>query len=54
VQLDPGESRKVTVTTEPRAMEVWDEAAHKWTRPQGTYRMMVGGSSEQLPLTAAF
>jgi beta-glucosidase len=56
VELDPGASRSVTVQVQPLAMEVWDEAAHKWAQPSGTYRILAGGSSDSkdLPLNATF
>ena len=56
VELDPGASRTVTVEAQPLALEVWDAAAHKWSAPAGTYRVMAGGSSDsaELPLTATF
>jgi len=54
VELDAGESRVVTVKLEALAMSVWDEAAHKFVRPGGSYSVMVGGSSAELPLTGTF
>ena len=54
VELAPGESRAVTVTTEPLTMSVWDEAAKKFVTPTGRYKVMVGGSSAELPLAAGF
>jgi len=50
VELAPGESRELTVPTEALAMSVWDEGAKKFVRPAGEYKLMVGGSSQELPL----
>jgi beta-glucosidase len=52
VMLEAGESKQVTVKLEPLAMSVWDVKKQQWVKPTGEYRVMVGGSSEQLPLTA--
>jgi beta-glucosidase len=52
VDLAPGESRTVTMDVDPLYLSVWDEAAKQWTRPAGEYRVMAGGSSVDLPLTA--
>jgi beta-glucosidase len=46
VPLAAGESKTVTVALEPRAMSVWDETTHAWSRPTGTYGVMVGASSD--------
>jgi beta-glucosidase len=52
VDLAPGESKTLRVAIDPLYLSIWDEAAHKWVRPQGPVKMMVGGSSAELPLTA--
>jgi beta-glucosidase len=50
VELAPGESRKLHVAIDPLYLSVWDEAGHKWVRPEAGVKMMVGGSSADLPL----
>jgi beta-glucosidase len=50
VELAVGESKTVTMEVDPLYLSIWDEAAKKWTRPAGEYRVMAGGSSEDLPL----
>jgi len=50
VALEPGESRTVTVDLDERAFSIW--AASGWTVTPGCYRVHVGGSSVDLPLTA--
>jgi len=54
VSLEAGESRSLTVPTEALAMSVWDESAKKFEKPTGVYRVMVGGSSAELPLEGTF
>jgi beta-glucosidase len=50
VELKPGESKDVTVTAEPLFLSVFDAQSHNWQRPAGSYEVMVGGSSDHLPL----
>ena len=50
VKLAPGEEQRVTVAIAPQMLMVWDEATKAWRRPAGEYRVMVGGSSAELPL----
>jgi beta-glucosidase len=52
VRLAAGESKAVHLTIDPTYLSVWDEAAKKFVRPSGSYHVMVGGSSAELPLTA--
>jgi beta-glucosidase len=54
VELAPGEAKTLTVSTEELAMSVWDETAHKFTMTPGAYKVMVGGSSVELPLVGGF
>jgi len=54
VELAAGESKSLTVPTESLTMSVWDEAAKKFERPAGVYKVMVGGSSAELPLEGTF
>ena len=53
VPLNAGESKDVTVTIEPLFLSVFDVPNHAWRRPAGSYEVMVGGSSDSLPLTDA-
>jgi beta-glucosidase len=50
VFLKPGETKQVHLTMAPRALSYYDTAAHRWTSPAGTYRILVGTSSRDLPL----
>ncbi len=53
VKLAPGESKTVSVAVEPKYLSIWDEAAAGWKLVPGSYTFMVGGSSQDLPLTKA-
>ena len=54
VWLDPGQSRRVRVTVDPRSashpLGIWDSAAQRWTVPAGSYRVQVGRSATDLLL----
>ena len=52
IALKPGESRRVTIATEPRVLASWDEAAHGWRIAGGTYRVSIGRSATDAALTA--
>ena len=46
VALKPGESRRVTLTADPRLLADWDVAGHRWKRAAGRYQLFVGRSAE--------
>ncbi len=50
VKLNPGESKDVAVELDPLFLSIFDTARHVWLRAPGDYTIMVGGSSESLPL----
>jgi beta-glucosidase len=50
--LAPGQRRTVTLTLPESALQTWS-AGRGWRTPAGTYRVHVGPSSRNLPLTAA-
>lgn len=52
VYLRPGERRHVRLTLDRRAFAMWDSAAQQWTTVSGRYRVSVGDSSRDLPLSA--
>ena len=52
VNLAPGASHQVSLTLDPRAFAYWDTARHDWKVAHGEYRILVGGSSQDLPLKA--
>ena len=51
IELEPGASEEVEITLDERALAYWDEATDAWTTAPGTYEILVGTSSEDLPLT---
>jgi beta-glucosidase len=50
VKLGPGESKDVSVEADSLFLSVFDKTHHAWSRPPGDYTIMVGGSSDSLPL----
>jgi beta-glucosidase len=52
VQLKAGESKQVEVTIDRLFLSVYDENKSAWKLVPGNYAFMVGGSSQDLPLTA--
>jgi beta-glucosidase len=50
VFLRPGETKQVRLTIVPRAFSYYDISAQRWVSPAGTYRILVGTSSRDLPL----
>lgn len=51
VALQPGETRRVTVTADPRLLSDFDVAGHQWKQGAGAYRIAVGANSADLKLT---
>jgi beta-glucosidase len=54
VRLNPGETKRITLTLTPEELYVYDEQTHAYRVPEGAFRVQVGGSSGTLPLQAAF
>jgi beta-glucosidase len=52
VWLKAGESKEVSVTVIPKYLSIFDEASDGWKLAPGSYTFMVGGSSQDLPLSA--
>jgi beta-glucosidase len=50
VQLEPGETRSVSLVLDLRSFSIFDPASHHWVTPDGTYEIFVGTSSRDLPL----
>jgi len=53
VKLDAKEKREVSVDIDPKYLSIFDEAKDGWALVPGEYTIMVGGSSQDLPLKAA-
>jgi beta-glucosidase len=54
VDLQPGESRQVTVALEPLALSRYDAKLRRWIQPKGRYEIFVGGSSSEANLRGGF
>ena len=50
VKLGAGEEKTVTVEVPRKYLSIWDEAKNAWSLLPGDYTIMVGGSSDNLPL----
>jgi beta-glucosidase len=50
VFLQPGESKKVTITLDRRSLAYYDVSAHAWDVARGVYRILVGSSSQDTRL----
>lgn len=54
VELAPGQSKSLSVAMNSLPMSVWDVKANKFELLKGEYKVMVGGSSAELPLAGSF
>jgi len=52
IRLAPGESKTVTLAIEPKFLSIFNEEKDDWELLSGEYKIFVGGSSRQTPLTA--
>jgi beta-glucosidase len=52
VELKAGEKKIVEVEVDPKYLSIFDEARDAWTLVPGDYTILVGGSSDKLPLKA--
>ena len=50
ILLAPGEQKPVTVEIPRKYLSIWDESKREWTIVSGSYTIMVGGSSDNLPI----
>lgn len=50
VSLKPGETQRVSVTLDRRAVSYFDVASRSWKATPGAHSVLVGGSSQDLPL----
>jgi len=53
VSLNPGQTRRVSITLQDRAFSVWSTSANRWTPVPGQHTVLVGDSSRSLPLQGA-
>ena len=54
VTLSPGESKTVSVPIDDRVLKTFDEEKNAWNMTPGDYQVLVGGSSDNTPLTGTF
>jgi beta-glucosidase len=54
VFLQPGESRKVTITLDRRSLAYYNVSAHAWDVARGVYGILVGSSSQDIRLHGVF
>jgi len=50
LSLQPGESRQIEISIDPRYLSIFDEQTDAWKLVPGEYTFLVGGSSQDLPL----
>jgi beta-glucosidase len=53
VVLPPGESRRVSVNLDARALAYFDPAAKQWHIAPGSFGILIGRSSEEIGLTGS-
>jgi beta-glucosidase len=51
VDLNPGETKQVTVTLDSRAFSYYDDKNHRWTAEAGEFDILVGRSAAEIELT---
>ena len=54
VILVPGQSVQITFALSPRDLSYWDSASQSWTMAHGRYKVMLGDSSVNVPLSGHF
>jgi beta-glucosidase len=50
-ELRPGEQKTITVSIDPHYCAVFNTEKHGWEIPAGDYKLLIGNSSQELPLT---
>jgi beta-glucosidase len=53
VQLNPGQTTTVRIPIEAKRLSIFDEQTNRWKLVPGRYILRAGGSSRDLPLSAA-
>jgi beta-glucosidase len=54
VNLEPGESKRVTLTLDRRAFSYYDVNKKDWTADAGDFTILVGGSSDDIRLQGKY
>ena len=53
LSLKPGETRRVSVTLDPRTVSTWDVDTKRWRYPTASLPVLLGRSSDQLDLSGS-
>jgi beta-glucosidase len=53
IQLAPGESKTVTLTLDRLCLSIFNVGKDTWELVPGEYKVLVGGSARNTPLTGA-
>jgi beta-glucosidase len=53
VELQPGETKTAAMTIDRQSFSIFDAATHQWVHRGGTYELLVGTSSRDLPLKSS-
>jgi beta-glucosidase len=53
IELQPGESKQVTLSVDPRLLARFDGKSHKWVIAKGDYQLSLGASSRNLTQNAS-
>jgi Fibronectin type III-like domain len=51
-KLKPGQARTFELAVDPRLLATYEAASNSWTIKAGTYRLLLGQASDELPLSA--
>ena len=54
VQLAPGETKSVTLNLDPHYLSIFNADKDEWELVPGAYKVLVGGSSQETPLSTTF
>ena len=52
VTLNPGQTKHVVMALDAHSFSIYNPTAHAWESPDGTYKILAGTSSRDLPLQA--
>lgn len=53
INLKPGQKETVTIKLDRDALKYWDDLHNRWTAEAGEFEVMVGGASDDTPLSAS-
>jgi beta-glucosidase len=53
ITLNAGQAQTVTFTVAAHDLAYWNDPATQWTTPAGTYQILIGDSSRNLPISGS-